>query len=1163
VEERRIVTVLFCDVSGSTALADRLSDPEDWAEIISGAFPRLIDPVERYGGTVARLMGDAILAFFGAPTSREDDPQRAILAALAIQDGIGRYREEVREIYGVEISVRIGINTGWAVTGEFGSHAASEYTAMGDAVNVAARMEQTAEPGTIQVTADTYDQARDHFEFELLGAVEVKGKSDGVEAYRVVRRVARPGRRHRRAPTVGRERELDLLRYKLDEVDIGRGGIVALVGEPGLGKSRLLEELHREWFDVRGHAQESWIEDQLVSFDVDSPYGLLYRRLVDDLDRGDGPVPRNLDGRLAHILDRLDAGERERALQAVFDLVAGDRADDSGEMEGEEGFRHELTLVAEQLWRARVEQAGSCVYVIDDFHWADPASVDLFEQVVTSLIDLPLLIVLAFRPDRDAPCWAVHELLASELGVRYLTIPLAPLETRASASLVYALLPGARFPNEFRSTLLARIEGNPLFAEEIVRSLQERNVIERVSIEDDDCWQVVEGADLSSLEIPATLGAIVQERMDRLDGQAKHVLQLAAVIGRTFHRNELLAVVDDVTMLDDQLGVLQRLMLVRTDRQGGEGSYLFHHALIWEVVYRSILRRDRRQLHRQVGDALERMHAQDLDAIAGRLAFHFHAGQRWDKAFEYARGAGERAQALYAHRSTIEYLTRALDAADRMGQSPPARLLRLRGRARENLGDFPAAREDFTSALELARTSDDREQEWEALIDLGRSWEGLDYARAGEWFEQAIGLARQIGEPASLAHSLNRVGTWYTNIERVDEARAAHEEALAIFERLGDEAGIAATIDYLGTVADISGDMVEMRARYEEALAIFERLGDRHRMSSILSTMSILSGAFLFQAISMAGVASHAEALAWGARGLRLAREVGWRSGEAYALLNLGGVHVTEGDYRKAFENLPGALEIAREIDHLEWTTASTAILGTLHYDILAIDRAVEYLEESVALARASGSAHFLHLNAGFLIDTLIDQHNLDRVEEVVATFDLNMPMRTVGQRRLWAARANRLFATEDAEGAVSILDRLFESGYHARSQQDIPLLAVRRGAALRLLEAFDEAEEALLAGEAGALAIESPATLWRARLELARLYRIMERANDAEHALDGARAVIERLATGIPDETLRNGFLAGAAALFAEVVGERIEQPAVGEPDPEDHRFQPARQGS
>ncbi|HET9494299.1 MAG TPA: BREX system ATP-binding domain-containing protein, partial [Chloroflexia bacterium] len=287
--ERRIVTVLFCDVKGSTALAEML-DPEEWAAVMNGAFEKLIEPVYRYEGTLARLMGDAILAFFGAPIAHEDDPQRAVLAGLGIVEGMKEYREQIKRRYGFDLSVRVGINTGLVVVGEVGSDLRVEYTAMGDAVNLASRMEQSADPDTVSISGNKYKSVANLFHFKPLGEIEVRGKADPVAAYEVlgVREgaVRERGIEGLSSPLVGREREMAALRSALEDVAAGLGRVVLVVGEAGLGKSRLVAELKR----TPEAASLAWYEGRSLSYETTTPYAPFAQLFgsMFELDSGEG-----------------------------------------------------------------------------------------------------------------------------------------------------------------------------------------------------------------------------------------------------------------------------------------------------------------------------------------------------------------------------------------------------------------------------------------------------------------------------------------------------------------------------------------------------------------------------------------------------------------------------------------------------------------------------------------------------------------------------------------------------------------------------------------------------------------------------------------------------------------------------------------------------------
>ena len=405
--ERRTVTVLFCDVAGSTAMAERL-DPEEWAEIMNEAFEYLTGPVQRYEGTVARLMGDAILAFFGAPTAHEDDPERAVLAGLDIVSGITPFREQIEREYGLDFNVRVGINTGPVVVGDVGSQEAGEYTAMGEAVNLAARMEQTAGPGVVQVSSNTYKLVSPLFDFESLGRIEVKGVSEPVQAYRVLSRKTEPGRLRGihglAAPMIGREQEVATLSQVLGDVRQGRGNIVCLMGDAGLGKSRMIEELRGQWSSGANGAL-TWLESRGISYDTTRPYTLFLQQLQQICGAG-------ANDPLDVVVSKIAAGdiypELAPALNRVVDvLMANGSGNGAAQLEGE-AVKQELFDAMEELWR-QLNSRGPAVMVLDDLHWSDPASVELLLHLFQLAEEASILFLCSFRPDRRSPAWRVKQ----------------------------------------------------------------------------------------------------------------------------------------------------------------------------------------------------------------------------------------------------------------------------------------------------------------------------------------------------------------------------------------------------------------------------------------------------------------------------------------------------------------------------------------------------------------------------------------------------------------------------------------------------------------------------------------------------------------------------------------------------------------------------------
>ncbi len=655
--ERRIVTALFCDVTGSTSMAERL-DPEEWTDIMNAGYERLIVPVFRYEGTVARLMGDAILAFFGAPIAHEDDPERAVLAGLEIVSGVGTFREELARERGLDFNVRVGINTGLVVVGEVGSDLRLEYTAMGDAVNLAARMEQTATPGTVQISEDTHRQVAPLFDVEPLGPIEVKGKREPVGAFRVLGRKAAPGPTRGieglRAPLVGREVEMAALRSFLEVLREGRGGIACLVGEAGLGKSRIVRELREVWGAQEGNGDggQTWIEAQALSYDSARPYGQfqdLVRGVVGAVEgEPAAQVREKIRARFAHLPpDR--QGRIERGLAAIL-AVEGDGG---GELEGEALKREIFEVVLET--GSGLE--GPRVLVFEDVHWADPISAELLQHLLQLTDREPLGIMVTLRPDRTAPGWSVKQAAESRFHDRYIEVALRPLSPDESESLVDGLLAVSELPREVVDAIGGRAEGNPFFLEEVIRTLIERGSLRRR----DGSWTLA--GDPGDLAIPDSVQALLTARIDRLEEGPRHLLQAASVIGRSFSFPVLERVRgDEGAAIEPDLVRLERADLITEVARLPERDYEFRHALTREAAYSSILLRTRRDLHRRAGEAIEELYADRLEEWAPVLGLHFFEADD-PRALAYYTTAGDAAARLYANDEAAGFYARAIEVA--------------------------------------------------------------------------------------------------------------------------------------------------------------------------------------------------------------------------------------------------------------------------------------------------------------------------------------------------------------------------------------------------------------------------------------------------------------------------------------------------------------------
>ncbi len=830
--ERRVVTMLFCDVQGSTAAAEQL-DPEEWHEIMNSVFEHIIPPVYRYEGTVARLMGDAILAFFGAPIAHEDDPLRAVLAGLDILDDIQDHRREVKREWGLDFDLRVGINTGLVVVGEVGSDLRMEYTAMGDAINVAARMEQTAQPGTIQVTSETYRMVAPWIEASGPDDVEVKGKADPIQAYRVVSRKADTaslrGIDGHESPVLGREHEVQTLVQSLDRLKDGVGSIVSLVGEAGLGKSRLIKELHSRFEETIDSGQ--WHETASLSYETAQPYALFQRLIrgvaaIDQQDSSDA-----VRSKIAELVSPIDKAQRSQA-ESVFSALLSASSDTDSQVSGEtfKGLLFSTTLA---LWRQRTS-ATPTVLVFDDLHWSDPASAEMIVHLLQLTEEAPLLVLCATRPDRESPGWRIREAAEASHGHRFHEHQLRPLSPEDSEVLVDNLLTTAELPENLRTQIQAKAEGNPFFVEEVVRTLLDSGVVVR----DDVSGRWVMGDGSVTFEVPDNLQALLVARIDRLDEEARRTIQTASVIGRSFYYRVLQRILDSNGALDAQMVTLQRAALILQSARLPELEYTFRHSLTQEAAYNTVLLRRRRDLHRYVAETLESLFANRQDEMAATLAYHYDQAREFDRAFAFFVKAGDVAFSLFANAEAVDHYDRALqialhreldddllihvfvnrgrslelsnrydDALDNYRQmidlsqsrnDPSLELAALTARATVHATQSPKydpaqAKADSDRALELSRDLGDREAEAKVLWNLLLVHLNgiIDPAKAVEYGEQSLAVAQELGMSEQVAFTLSDLGWAYGGVGRLDRAVALLGEARPLWRELGNLAMLA------------------------------------------------------------------------------------------------------------------------------------------------------------------------------------------------------------------------------------------------------------------------------------------------------------------------------------------------------------------------------------
>lgn len=664
-EERRIVTAVFADVVGSTPLAERL-DPEEVKLVLGEAIGRAIKIVEAYGGTVKDLAGDGVLALFGAPIAHEDDPERAIRSALEIASDAASYGQEVRRAWGIEnFAMRIGIHTGEVVVGQVGAGSRVEYGAVGDALNTAARLQASAAPGSVLVSETTRRLAGERFDWSPPQTLQLRGKVDPVVAFGVtgVREAALPAQAL--APMVGRQGELAAGRELIDRLGAGSGGVLFILGEPGIGKSRLAAELRES---ASAHAGCEWLEGRCVSYGQSLPYWP-FRDLIRNWLEVSATEPEvKVRIKLRRRTEELFPG---RALEVYpyLGTILGINLEPEAAARlsqlSPESLQYRTFEVFTELL-TQLAKAQPVVISLDDLHWADSTSLALTERLLALTEEAPVLLTMSQRLETEHGSWQLKEKAAREYRHRFRELALQPLGRTSEIELLATLVSHSVLPDSLVERLLAYAEGNPFYLEQMVRSLMDRGVL----LPENSHWKVTPGA---SLDIPETLEGVILARIDRLEAEWRLVVTAASVLGRMFGLQLLEAVTRlESSALRRAIHHLLRLDLFREEAGGPHPIYRFKHALIQETAYRTLVSEDRRALHRRAAEWFESFYGERLERVYGLIAHHWLVAADAVKAARYLKLAGDRARDEWALDEAIGHYRGLVPLLEEAGQAQEA-----------------------------------------------------------------------------------------------------------------------------------------------------------------------------------------------------------------------------------------------------------------------------------------------------------------------------------------------------------------------------------------------------------------------------------------------------------------------------------------------------------
>jgi class 3 adenylate cyclase/tetratricopeptide (TPR) repeat protein len=904
--ERKQVSVFFADIKDSTRLIEGL-DPEAAQRLLDPAIHIMMHAVHRYEGTVNQVLGDGIMALFGAPIAHEDHALRACYAALALQSAIRPYTEEVRRTHGLLLQLRVGLNSGEVVVRAIGNDLHMEYSAVGQHTHLAARMEQLAAPGSILLTAATLRLVEGLVRANALGLLPVKGLTDPVEVFELVGASALRWRFQAATARgltrfVGRQTELEVLRQALTQAGAGHGQVVAMVGEAGVGKSRLVYEF------THSHHTQGWLV--LESASVSYGKATAYFPVVDLLKRychiDDSDEPRTVRAKVTGQVLTLDASLQE-AIPALLSLLEV-LPEDSPFLALDPPQRRRQTLEALKRLLLRESQAQPVLLVFEDLHWIDFETQALLDTLVDSLPTVCLLLLVNYRPEYQHG-WGSK--------TYYAQLRLDPLPPASAGDFLQALLGNDASLAPLKQLLIARTEGNPFFLEESVRTLVETGVLVGMP----GAYRLAQA--LPAIQVPATVQAVLAARIDRLPPEEKRLLQTAAVIGTEVPFALLQAIVElPEADLHRCLAHLQAAEFLYETRLFPELVYTFKHALTHEVAYSSLLLERRRILHARIVEALEALAGDRVAEQVERLAHHALRGELWDKTLTYFRQAGEKAMGRSAHREAVGYFEQALSALPHLSETRTTH--------------------EQAIDLRLALRS--------ALLPSG------DLGHILAALREAETLAAALDDPRRLAQVSLYLSTHFYIMGAHDQAIAASQRTLALATADGDAILPALANLYLGEAYKAQGDYCRAIVCFRQTMASLDGAQRYERFGQFILP-AVDSCAWL--AVCHAELGMFAEGRSLGEEGLRLAEAVDHPGSLMCAYRGIGLLSLRQGDLPRALPLLERALGICQDADLPLYFSFMAAALGEAYTLSGRLADAVPLLTQAMEQSAATERGYF------------------------------------------------------------------------------------------------------------------------------------------------------------------------------------------------------------
>lgn len=939
--ERRSVTVLFADVVGFTSLAEHL-DPEELRSLMMGCFQALAEEIRHYDGFIEKFIGDAILAVFGAPVAHEDDPERAVRAALGMQARLQQLRTGASGANGGALTMRIGINTGLVVAGAVGE--GKDYGVVGDAVNVAARLQQIGAPGQVTLSEETYRLIRKVFECRPLGAIPLKGKTEPIQIFEVIGSRSGPASTVEigvlEAPLIGREEELKQLVELFARARKGRAQVVSLIGEAGMGKSRVLAEFCRRLEAEGLLGQITLYQTACLALGNEA-----YRVLIDFFRICFALTPEDnaaqVRAKIAAILQAI--GAPTEPIVPVVEHLLGFVEKDSHLHLDPEQLKRQLFLAVKEICQCQCRQQP-VLLVVDDFQWVDAASLELLRSLVDRVADRPLMLLLVARP--TAQIGTIYSANVDSTIIR-----LQPLTSEESEALLAALvgpLPSP-FKPALRELITRRAAGNPFFLEEAIHSLIDKGILTKVPQGADF------SGDLTNLEVPTTVQGVILSRLDSLDPGAKQLLLEAAVIGPSFDLELLQQITAHPQELQAYLEALLHADLL-VEAHGPEGrpsGYRFRHALVQEVAYNSLLLKRRTTLHGRVASTLERLHAQRLDEYLPQLAYHYSFSADRERALQYLLRFGDKARMIYANQDAVGCYRRALQIIEPQGDSPllKANVLEKLADAQSAAGEPEAALESWQAAFLLYETLEEKERLAAVHRKIGLHWWGRgDYEKASEHFQRGLALLVEESESVEMALLYQELGRLHFRIGDDQQAIMWAQRALELGQRLDAYEVLSQASNTSGISMARRGELEEGIAKVEQSLQIALQYGLPTAACRAYTNLGMLLAAI-----------DRERALSYCHEGLALATKIGDLSQQSWLHASMASSFCSlVGDCAQGVEAAEASIALDHQLGQRNHLPIPLILLAQIYQCQDQLEESKRYYGEACAIAEENGEPQLL-----------------------------------------------------------------------------------------------------------------------------------------------------------------------------------------------------------